>query len=304
MREAAPGQRQVGGRGPVERTEAAYPVRPQPLGTGAGFVHQPPQLLPGSLAFFEEAVYLHAVDYDDRLRIETPEGVAIELTLAGLGSRLAAAVLDGLIKTGILLALIVIALVGGVGLGDDLVVGAISLLALVAITFGYDILFETLDSGRTPGKRAASIRVVRMGGQPVGFLAAAIRNLLRLVDMLPFFYAVGIISILTSRHGQRVGDLAAGTVVVRERRVTAELPPPVRAASHSALSWDVSAVTAAEVAAVRQFLERRGTLQWEVRKRLANEFADRLRPKVVGAAPDLDAEALLEELVAVKAARG
>ncbi len=244
------------------------------------------------------------MDYDDRLRIETPEGVAIELTLAGLGSRLAAAVVDGLIKLGILLALIVIAVAGGVALGDDLIVGASSLLAVLVITFGYDILFETLDSGRTPGKRAASIRVVRMGGQPVGFVSAAIRNLLRLVDMLPFFYAVGIIAILTSRHGQRVGDLAAGTVVVRDRKVAADLPPPLQVAPASAVSWDVSAVTAAEVAAVRQFLERRSSLRGEVRERLARQFAEGLRPKVVGAPPGLSPEDLLEQLVAVKAARG
>ena len=119
--------------------------------------------------------------------------------------------------------------------------------------------FEVLAGGRTPGKRWNGLRVVRTGGQPVGFVSSTIRNLLRVVDLLPGFYLVGIVSILVTKRNQRVGDLAAGTIVARaprRRRARFEAPPPARpaaaAAAHSA--WDVSAITAEELAAVRAFL--------------------------------------------------
>jgi uncharacterized RDD family membrane protein YckC len=254
------------------------------------------------------------VQYEDRLSIPTPEGVELQLTLAGVGSRFVATLVDQVIQWSIIIALILLVdLVGGgaetFGLepGTPLVVGAFVMLVL-AVQLGYDVAFEVLASGRTPGKRWTGLRVVKLGGAPVGFLTSAVRNLLRIVDALPGFYAVGIIAVLASSRNQRLGDLAAGTLVVRERgdgrtrarrRAAPAPPPPPRWAE-----WDVSSVTADELATVRRFLDRRDTLTVEARRRLSEELARRLRPKVV--CPDGEderPEVFLEELAAVKSAR-
>ena len=244
--------------------------------------------------------------YDDRISIPTPEGVELELVLAGIGSRLVATIVDLLVKVGLLIALWVIGSAVG---GDE--AGGFLLAALVVasflVFFGYDVAFEALASGRTPGKRAAGLRVVRLRGEPVGFVASAVRNLLRLVDSLPGIYAVGAACILFSSRNQRLGDLAAGTLVVRERRapLAGAIPSaPDFAAADRYAAWDVSGVTAFELVTVRRFLERRWQLDPAARGRLGWELAERLRPKVAGAPPDLHPEQFLEALAAAKAARG
>jgi uncharacterized RDD family membrane protein YckC len=246
------------------------------------------------------------VTYDDRISIPTPEGVELELVLAGIGSRLVATIVDLLIKVGVLIALWIIgSAVGGDEAGGFLL--AILVVASFLVFFGYDVAFEALASGRTPGKRAAGLRVVRLRGEPVGFVASAVRNLLRLVDSLPGIYAVGAACILFSARNQRLGDLAAGTLVVRERRAplpTAVPSAPDFAAADRYAAWDVSGVTAFELVTVRRFLERRWQLDPTARGRLGWELAERLRPKVAGAPPDLHPEQFLEALAAAKAARG
>ncbi|HKN91225.1 MAG TPA: RDD family protein [Acidimicrobiia bacterium] len=255
---------------------------------------------------FHDSARLDLVTYEDRISIPTPEGVELELVLAGVGSRLVATVIDYLVKGAILLALWIIGTaVGGDEVGGFLLAGLV--VASFLVWFGYDVAFETLASGRTPGKRAAGLRVVRLGGEPVGFLASAVRNLLRLVDSLPGLYAVGALSVLFSRRNQRLGDLAAGTLVVRERRaplpVTRPFGPDFAVADRYA-AWDVSGVTSFELVTVRRFLERRWQLDPAARGRLGWELAERLRPKVAGAPADLHPEHFLEALAEAKAARG
>ncbi len=255
------------------------------------------------------------MSYEDRISIATPEGVTLELTLAGVGSRFIARLIDQLIQWAVIVALMLLGAIGGVGAGlggDDgetgpalAVAGAVALIFLVQ--FGYDVLFETLASGRTPGKRWTGLRVVTVGGAPVGFLASAVRNLVRLVDALPGVYAVGLVAMLASSRNQRLGDMAAGTLVVRERRGRTPRTRPEaermgRLATDDTM-WDVSAVTMEELATVRRFLDRRTTLTDEARTRLAGELAHRLRPKVVGPREDQGSERFLEELAAAKAAR-
>jgi uncharacterized RDD family membrane protein YckC len=247
------------------------------------------------------------VTYEDRISIPTPEGVELELVLAGVGSRLVATLVDFLAKAGILLALWIIAgAVDGEGGGGFLV--AVTIVGSFLVWLGYDLAFETLASGRTPGKRAAGLRVVRLRGEPVGFMASAVRNLLRLIDMQPgILYAVGAVTILFSRRNQRLGDLAAGTLVVRERRVPLPAPrPPVTdfAVADRYAAWDVSSVTSFELVTVRRFLERRWQLDPAARGRLGWELAERLRPKVAGAPPGLHPEQFLEALAEAKASRG
>ena len=178
-------------------------------------------------------------------------------------------------------------------------------ITLFVVVFGYDILFEVLSSGRTPGKRLNGLRVVRVGGFPIGFLASAIRNTLRLIDFLPSAYLVGCAAILVTERNQRLGDLAAGTLVVRERKATSGLPPPRPPAEAVAYpTWDVGTITTAELQTVRQFLDRRWSIDAQARSQLAHTLAERLRPKVGGAPADLRGEQFLEAVVAAKSTRG
>lgn len=240
------------------------------------------------------------MEYDDRLTITTPEGVDLSLTLAGVGSRFVAALVDLLLQTGLLVAYNV--LVGKA-------VGSLALAAVGSflIFWGYDVFFEVLASGRTPGKRWNGLRVVRMGGEPIGFLASAIRNVLRVVDWLPFAYLVGVAAVLMTARNQRVGDVVAGTLVIRERRASRDAPhlEPRRASvPQEALAWDTSAVSEEEVAAVRSFLERRHEIDVGARVELAATLEARLRPKVAGVSDACRDERFLEALAAIKAARG
>jgi uncharacterized RDD family membrane protein YckC len=245
------------------------------------------------------------VDYEDRISIPTPEGVEMELILAGLGSRLVAALLDAMIVASVVFALWVVGLVAAAPTDGGGVLAAVLIVSTFVVLFGYDVAFETLASGRTPGKRAAGLRVVRQGGEPPGFVAAAVRNLLRLVDLLPGFYAIGVVSILFSPRNQRLGDLAAGTLVVRERRPgrSVYLAAPEAAAADRFAAWDVSAITSYELVTVRRFLERRFELQPHARTQVARDLAERLRPKVIGAPEDTHPEEFLEGLAVAKASR-
>lgn len=245
--------------------------------------------------------------FDDHLTVSTPEGLDLEIVLAGVGSRFGAAALDALIQLVALIALLVVRSTVSSGGGGGFL-AAIYIVAVFLIVFGYDVAFETLNSGRTPGKMAAGLRVVRAGGRPVGFLTSAVRNLLRIVDFLPTAYAAGLVSIVATRDNQRIGDLAAGTYVVRERvsRPTSTLTfsPAAYAPDAPFLSWDVSAVSPEEVATVRRFLERRSQLTSDARARIGWEMCERLRPKVAGLPTNWHPETLLEGIVAAKAARG
>jgi uncharacterized RDD family membrane protein YckC len=243
------------------------------------------------------------MEYEDRMVIETPEGVSLTVLLAGVGSRFVGATIDTTIKFALVGAGAVLFLVwGAAGAASG---GAFAIVVFL-VFFVYDVAFEVLAGGRTPGKRWTGLRVVRTGGQPVGFVASAIRNLLRPIDFLPSLYLVGIASVLLTKRNQRLGDLAAGTVVARAPRRTP--PPPFHPAARPAplspthASWDVSAVTAEEIGTVRAFLERRHSLELGARNQLAATMAERLRPRVVGA-PELGNEAFLEQLVLVKGAR-
>ncbi|HEX2047473.1 MAG TPA: RDD family protein [Acidimicrobiales bacterium] len=247
--------------------------------------------------------------YEDRISVATPEGVTLEVTLAGVGSRFAAGLVDQLLRLALLAALLILQHVatGGSDVSGGAVAGVV--VAVFLVQFGYDVLFETLASGRTPGKRWTGLRVVKAGGGPVGFVASALRNILRIVDSLPGFYLVGILSVLFTRNNQRLGDLAASTLVVRERRQRTTLPPVPPVAAEAAPRpedglWDVSGISAEEIATVRRFLDRRSTLAPEARERLAYEMATRLGPKVPGPSRRWDPEEFLEYLVSAKAARG
>jgi uncharacterized RDD family membrane protein YckC len=239
------------------------------------------------------------VELDDRMAITTPEGIELELQLAGLGSRFIAGVTDLIIQA--LLVVILLLATGAVSGGGDLNLVA-AVIGVFAILFFYPVVFELLGRGQTPGKRLCHLRVVREGGSPVDLPASAVRNLVRIVDGLPLSYLPTVISIVVTRHNQRPGDLAAGTLVVRDTAIAlraARAPEPGAAG----LDWDVSAITPQELAAVRSFLARRESLDPAARRRLALQLANGLAPKVAGAEIGGSGELFLERLAAVKSQR-
>jgi len=240
------------------------------------------------------------VQLDNRVTFATPEGVTLELVLAGLGSRFLARLLDTVIQVVLIIALLVV--VGASGSPGWL--QAIAVVAGFLIVFAYDIILETLNNGRTIGKLAAGIRVMGRTGEPVRFLASAVRNIARILDFLPLLYLIGTIAIMTTQRGQRVGDLAAGTIVARDRFPgLTHTPAPITVTADAVATWDVSAVNANELQAVRHFLDRRLELRWPARSYFASDLANRLGPKVAGIPANSHPEYVLEGIVVAKQAR-
>lgn len=158
----------------------------------------------------------------DQLSIDTPELVAIDLPLAGIGSRFVALLVDYLIWTvgfGAVFALFLMidpSLSRFSKLGEKWVT-ALFIFVPFLLYWGYFTLFEAYWSGRTPGKWVAKIRVIQASGRGIGLFESMTRNFLRVVDQFPFVYAVGVVFVFFTRQHQRLGDMAAGTLVVHER---------------------------------------------------------------------------------------
>ena len=224
--------------------------------------------------------------------IETPELVVVSYTIAGVGSR----VLAGLIDLLICIALFVGLMFGLISLGgsgaDDTsgptpsVAWAFAAVILMqfALVWGYYLLFEALADGQTPGKRLLRLRAVRDGGYSVGFSAAAVRNLMRIVDMQPAFsYLFGITSVAFTKNGKRLGDIVAGTLVVREALVAQPMGAASRPETANAERLSTQ-LTDEEFQLLARWSARRNTLEPERRRQLATQVAARLR----NALPDLE----------------
>ena len=244
------------------------------------------------------------MELEDRVTIATPEGLELEVQLAGLGSRFISGLADLIIQVLLVVILIVVTgVVSGGGRLDELA----AVIGVFLVVLIYPIAFEVLARGRTPGKRLTHLRVVREGGSAVDLPASAIRNFMRLIDGPTLLYLPTVIGIIATRRNQRPGDLAGGTLVVREEplaEATATTPaPPSAELLPSWESWDVSAVTDADIATVRQFLARRDSLEPRARSDLARRLADALAARVGGAPRAGSAERFLETLVAAKSRR-
>ena len=189
---------------------------------------------------------------DTHYQIETPEGIDLLLRPAGLPSRALAFAFD-LGARGIIMGILLVplALLGNVGIG-------LGSLLLFVVSWWYMVLFEVLNHGCSPGKQVMGLRVVQDDGTPIGWSASLIRNLLRFVDMLPFGYFLGAISCLQHPHFKRLGDLAAGTLVVYR-----DLPlvrPSIPQAPALRLSF---ALELSEQRAILGFAERQAELSAE-----------------------------------------
>ena len=231
---------------------------------------------------------------DDRIFIETPEHIEVHYELAGLGSRALAGIFDFLLQA--LLTLLVV--LGLFWLGVTLklqditgIIGAILIASLGFLAFTvYYVLSEMLTGGQSPGKRMAGLRVISVDGRPITFLQSVLRNIIRAVDMIPFFYSVGLLAVFFSRRAQRLGDMVAGTVVVKERLQEPpgpepELEEPVARAplspeAEARLRTSVHLLTSGDVGAAERVLERRHELQPEVRERLVRQIAEALLAKL------------------------
>jgi len=239
---------------------------------------------------------------DETLVIETPERVPLHFALASIGNRFIACAIDHAIQVLVLIALVIVFVI----ISDAADLGArltnapkwvIALLVIMqfVIIDGYFAIFEWLWSGQTPGKRWLKLRVIREDGRPISFFEAMIRNLIRVIDLIvPPFYSIGLVSVFCTTRDQRVGDLVAGTVVVREREAEAPAFTEVFASpvSDAALrrtcepvlfAADLSKLTELEIAVVENFLRRRYDLknyprQW-MAWRVSMPILFKLRPQ-------------------------
>jgi len=202
--------------------------------------------------------------------VKTPEQVDISYTVAGLGTRFLALLIDSIAQY--LVIFIIIMTINSVGMGFStnytiwLIAIIIILIALVG--GGYFIFFELLLKGKTPGKAALKIRVVRKDGRAADVSGIIIRNLIRLIDFLPAMYAVGMIAIFINKDCRRLGDIVAGTVVIAEGK---------KASLSSILALQTTQVnenlTDQEYAIIRDFIARRDDMTEESRNKLAAGFA-------------------------------
>ena len=234
-----------------------------------------------------------------------PEAVPLDLETAGLGSRFLGLIIDWAIQGALLLVLLVIVANASFGwLGTTVV-----LLLVFLIVWGYPIALETLWRGRTVGKTAMGLRVVTREGGQIGFRHAAIRAALGLVDFALSSGAVAVICVLVTADNQRLGDLAAGTLVLRER-TGLRRPTPTTFAAPAGLdaytdSLDLAGIGPAEYGVVRAFLLRAPSLPPPVRARLAAQVGETVASRVQPAPPPgVPAELFLACIAAAYRNRG
>jgi len=265
------------------------------------------------------------IETEESLIIETPERVPLAFALASIGNRFLAVAIDHFIQFFLIFAIIYfIYVAAGLGAGESSLemamnempkwTIAILILHLSLIFSGYFIFFEWFWSGQTPGKKLMKLRVIREDGRPITLWEAVARNLLRIFDAIPGFvipiYSVGLIAIFVSRRDQRVGDLFAGTVVIRERSDEApsfeETFSESRVADSalkrifkpSSFKADLTPITDHEMEVVENFLRRRFDLSDRQRLwmawRVALPIMFKIRPEYDKG--DFNYEAFLEEL--------
>lgn len=235
--------------------------------------------------------------WGDKLTIETPEQTAFDFPLAGIGSRGLALLIDTLLQAGGFIAIILVLVffdTAVTALSNAMGTWATAVAVLLAFTiyYGYFALFEALWNGQTPGKRWIHLRVIDESGRPVSVQQAILRNLIRFIDQLPSMYAVGLISALVSKQNRRLGDFVASTVVVHERplektAMTWELRgAPAANPAHPSEPVPVPAalsgltLTLDEWRLVEAFLQRRSSLDFALREKLARDIVLRLNMRL------------------------
>ncbi len=237
----------------------------------------------------------------DQISIDTPELVSIEMPLAGIGSRFIALLVDYLLfAVGVVVLLLAILFVlpamHAFNRISEQWAEALVIFFFFLLNWGYFTLFEAFGNGRTPGKRVAKIRVIQRSGRSIGLLESMARNLVRYIDQLPFFYGVGVIAMFITKQHQRLGDLAAGTLVVRDREIetplwgesgsrtfTAQLfasaPTPEPHMAITLPSLGISRLSASDLEVLEGFFSRRLDMSLATRQMLAARIAAALQSK-------------------------
>jgi len=246
----------------------------------------------------------------DDYRLTTPEAIDIAYRVSGIGTRFLALAIDGLIwlglETVILIGSITLYLQGAAAQSVSVILG----LSLSFVLFwGYFIFFETVWAGQTPGKRRLRIRVIKTSGYPIGFIEAVIRNLVRIIDFLPLFYGVGVLVMFISPQVRRLGDYAAGTIVIKERSSVsiADLDVVTRPAEFRSvpklgeidpdeLAWNPQALSAQDRQIIQAFLDRAPSLALAARQRLGEGIAASTAQRI-GAREPLDPVRFLERVM-------
>ncbi len=219
--------------------------------------------------------------------VETPEGITITYTPAGLASCSLAAMVNYVVTLVLFVTGLVTIIIVRQRRLMKMLIGA---LLAFAINWGYYVIFELVWNGQTPGKRLLRLRVIREGGRPVDGAAVVVRNLMRTIDFLPFGYGVGMLTIFVDRYHRRLGDLTAGTVVGCEgQRITlSQMLQPMHAhmsscvpdAPPTPLLPNVERLTPADVALVVEFLQCRDALFGDACASLAHQFAAVIRQRL------------------------
>jgi len=238
----------------------------------------------------------------DKLTIETPEQTLLDFPLAGIGSRFLAIALDTLLVWAALWVIGLVVLLVAIPFSlfsktGGVYVVAVGLFALFAINFAYFAVFEAVWNGQTPGKRWTHLRVIKDSGRPISSYDAILRNLIRVVDALPTLYAIGLITMIISRENKRLGDYAAGTVVIHEKplQAVASIWNAPAAAPQAGPLGTAAQINVEELQLIETFLERRGSLDPQVRWAMSRQIADRIGTRI-GVTPDSrpDSEKFLE----------
>ncbi|MCB8943667.1 MAG: RDD family protein [Ardenticatenaceae bacterium] len=213
---------------------------------------------------------------DEFLNIDTPENVIFGYEVVGIGSRFMAALVDTLaivvIQVVVNLTMFLLANnVLNVDMGAGWVTAVFGLIAF-ALLWGYYIFFEMLWNGQSPGKRLVGLRVLKADGTPITLTESIVRNLIRLVDFLPLFYGVGVVVMFINAQSRRLGDLAAGTLVVRDQAdltlenltTTSRRTLPFQIPLHIAeqvSSWPLERLTKADIQLAEEYLMRHSDLE-------------------------------------------
>ena len=264
-----------------------------------------------------------------QLTINTPEQVSIRFPLAGMGSRFLAILIDTLLQIAAYIVLVLVFLLvvsaapksgsGQLSHNSEKWMVAILILVHFVMYWGYFTLFEAFWNGQTPGKKLFKIRVIQDSGRQITFFEAMIRNLIRVIDMLPSFYLVGVIAMACNRRHKRLGDLAAGTLVVHERAseepmwggtgprtITAAAFQPAQAepdflSQHIipvALPADaIARLSAADLNVIDRFFARALDMELTTRAQIAARLAAQLTAKMNIEAPkEINPERVLEAI--------
>jgi len=258
---------------------------------------------------------LNGESLEKEVMVEGAENVAISFKLAGLGSRIMAGILDYLIQlipVMFLTFMVFIIASYGATSGRDMfsvsslyIISALIMVLSFLIYWGYFIIFELIWQGQTPGKKVMKIKVIRDDGRPLNFMSSFLRNILRVLDMLPFYYLAGLVSAFFHYREKRLGDLVGGTIVVK----TPDVFPgrvlfkkytrsPEVQKEFPGLEKQLYHLDAKETELLRDYLRRRYEMEIWPRKRFSRELAEHFAARLGYPVPR-NSENFLEELYAL-----